>query len=162
MLTQNNKAAVGLPIYLLVVVITSSLIIGLFSVAIINMINQSKNNTIKKEIDRILSEAENMFEYADTGSLVNINVNFPDNLNFAVFGSLPNGTKKPTVFSLDENTSNNYYYVLDDGTVYSFSSHTRFSGNSTGEISILGPGSYNLILELEKEKGRTYVKIYPK
>jgi len=161
MLIYNNRAVVGFPIYLLIVIMTSSLIIGLLTISVLNMINQSKDDAIKKEIEKILSEAENMFEYADSGTLVNMKIDFPDNLNFVVFGSLPDGINKPSNFSLDENTSNNYFYVLDDGTINSYSSHTRFSGNSTREISVLYQGSYDLILELEKEGGKSYVKIYP-
>lgn len=157
----DDYALIGFPSYLLVAIITSSLIIGVFSFSLMNMINNSKNEIIKKEIEKIINEAENMFEYADTGSLVSLHVDFPDSLRFVVFGDIPmNGANLPNDKSLDEKTSNNYYYVLEDNSILSFSSHTRFSSNNTDEICILKKGSYNLKLELVNYEGKTYVKIY--
>jgi hypothetical protein len=55
-----------------------------------------------------------MFEYADNGSIVTIPVQFPTSLRFIVFGYLPsNGTNEPANLTLDEKTSNNYYYRID-------------------------------------------------
>ena len=158
---MDDYALIGFPSYLLVAIITCSLIIGIFSVSLINMINNSKNEIVKKEIEKIINEGENMFEYADTGSLVSVHVDFPDSLSFVVFGDIPiNGTNLPYDKSLNDKTSNNYYYVLKDNSIYSFSSHARFSSNNTDEICILKKGSYDLKLELVNEEGKTYVKIY--
>ena len=158
---MDDYALIGFPSYLLVAIITCSLIIGIFSVSLINMINNSKNEIVKKEIEKIINEAENMFEYADTGSLVSVHVDFPDSLSFVVFGDIPtNGKNLPYDKSLNDKTSNNYYYVLKDNSIYSFSSPARFSSNNTDEICILKKGSYILKLELVNEEGKTYVKIY--
>ena len=160
---NNNSAMVGYPVYLLVAIIASTLIIGIFSFSMINIINQTKKDNILREIEKIISEAENMFEYADAGSEITIDVDFSDMLKFIVFGSLPiNGTQYPNNYTIDEKTSNNYYYVLDDGELYSFSSHVRFSSNETNKISVFSSGSYDLVLDLEKIGGHSYVKIYSK
>ncbi len=157
----DNFAMIAFPSYLLVAIITSSIIIGIFSLSILNTINNSKKEIVRKEIEKIVTEAENMFEYADTGTLVNIDVDFPDTLRFLVFGDIPkNGTNLPKELDLSEETSNNYYYVLDDNTIESFSSNARFSGNRTTNISVLFEGNYNLNLELSNDGDKTYVKIY--
>ena len=159
----NYCGTVGFPMYLLVVIITTSLIIGIFSMSLFNMINQTKKEDVKKEIEKIVSEAENMFEYADAGTKKTINIDFSDALSFTVFGSLPNnGINLPNTYDIDEKTSNNYYYVLDDGEINSYSSHVRFSSNDTSKISILSQGSYDIVLKLVNTGGKSFVKIYPK
>jgi len=116
---------------------------------------------VRAEIEKITSEAENMFEYANEGSLVTVHVNFPDSMGFLVFGDLPeNGVLEPTDHSLDEGTSNCYFFVMEDGTVETHSSNARFSGASVDEIALLGPGSYDVRIELERVGDKSYVKIY--
>lgn len=157
----DDSAMIGFPSYLLVAVITSAIIIGIFSLSLLNVIDETKKDIVKNKIEKIISEAENMFEYADTGTLVNIRVEFPDALNFLVFGDISEeGLHVPIDTTLNEKTSNNYYYVFDDNSIESYSSHVRFSGKNIDEICILREGSYDLVLELEKNGGKTYVKIY--
>jgi len=159
----DNFGVISMPIYLIIAIIVSTIIIGLFSLSIYNMINQSKKDIAIKEIEKIVSEAENMFEYADEDTELTISVNFPDSLSFVVFGSLPrNATLCPKNFILDEKTSNNYYYVMSDGSIKSFSSHVRFCGFEIDNISVLHYGSYDLVLKLEKVGEHSYVKIYNK
>ena len=158
---NNDDAVVGMPIYLMVAIITAGVIIGVLTLSVLNLINEIKQEKVKTEIEKIVSEAENMFEYADEGTLVTVHVEFPDSMSFVVFGSMPiNGISIPNVSILDENMSNNYYFVMNDGTLSSFSSNARFSGESTGSIAVFTHGSYNLNLELVKTGGKTYVKIY--
>ena len=158
---NNNRAVIGMPVYLLVAIVVAGVIIGLFALSIYNSIKNSQTEQIKSEIEKIISEAENMFEYADEGTLVTVSVDFSNSLKFAVFGSMPqNGVLKPTNYNLDEKMSNNYYFVTDDGTVSSYSSNARFSSQDTSSIAVFGPGVYDLSLELEKKGGKTYVKIY--
>lgn len=159
----DDRALVGMPIYLLIAIATSSIIIAIFSLSIINMVQSAELDSIKKEIEKIVSEAENMFEYADSGTLLTINVNLPSSLNKLVFGSIP----KKNIFDdkdiiFDENTSNNYFFIMDDATVNVYSSSARFTGKNISQIVVLKPGRYNLILELVKNQGKTYVKIYQK
>ncbi|RLF33820.1 MAG: hypothetical protein DRM98_01690 [Thermoplasmata archaeon] len=163
MLSNNNNddAVVGMPIYLIVAIVTASMIIGVLTLSVLKLVNETKQEEVKTEIEKIVSEAENMFEYADEGTLVAIHIEFPDSMSFVVFGSMPiNGLAEPNNFKLNENTSNNYYFVMNDGTLYSFSSNARFSGKSTDNFAVFKPGNYNLNLELVKTRGKTYVKVY--
>ena len=159
---NDEKAVMGLPTYLLVAIITSAAIIAIFSMSIYNISKDTQYQNIRNEIDKILSEAENMFEYADSGTMVTLNIDFPQDMKFMVFGDLPkNNGLLPTTLTLNENTSNNYYFVMDNGRTTTDHTHVRFSGEQTNEISILYPGTYDLKLELVKENnGKTYVKIF--
>ena len=161
---DNEKAVLGMPVYLLVAIFVSALIISLFVLSINTAINNSKVEEIKSEIEKIISEAENMFEYADEGTLVTVSVDFSESLRFVAFGSMPqNGVSQPTDYTLDETMSNNYYFVANDGKISSYSSNARFSSDDTTQIALFGPGSYDLKLELvkviDKNGGKTYVTI---
>jgi len=161
MLKFDDTAVVGLPVYLLIVIIIACIIFGVFAFSIYKMHNDAQVDVVRSEIEKITSEAENMFEYANEGSLVTVHVDFPDSMGFLVFGSLPeNGVMEPTEHSLDEGVSNCYYFVMDDGTIETHSSNARFSGESVDEIALLGPGSYDLRIELERVGDKSYVKIY--
>jgi hypothetical protein len=157
----DTRAVVGMPVFLLVAIIVASIIIGFFAFGVLTSIQESQFDIVKKEIEKIVCEAENMFEYADEGSLVTVHVDLPDSLNFLVLGGLPvNGISEPSDHSLDENMSNNYYFVMDDSNVFSSSSNARFSDNSTNSIVLLRSGSFDLKLELVKVGGKSYVKVY--
>jgi hypothetical protein len=159
----NDRAVIGMPVYLLVAITTSSIIIAVFSSSIMHIIHSTESDSVKKEIEKIVSEAENMFEYADSGTLLTINVNLPSSLNKLVFGSIPQKNifdEENIIF--DENTSNNYFFVMNDATLNIYSSNARFTGKNIGEAVVLKPGCYNLAIELVKNEGKTYVKIYQK
>ncbi len=159
---NDEKAVMGLPTYLLVAIITSAAIIAIFSMSIYNISKDTQYQNITNEVDKILSEAENMFEYADSGTMVTLTVNLPQNMKFMVFGGLPeNNGLAPSTLTLNEVTSNDYYFVMDNGRSTTGHTNVRFSGEQTNEISILYPGTYDLKLELVKENnGKTYVKIF--
>jgi hypothetical protein len=159
---DDEKAVMGLPTYVLVAIITSTAIIAIFSMSIYNISKDTQYQNVKNEMDKILSEAENMFEYADSATMVTLNIDFPQDMKFMVFGDLPkNNALVPTTLTLNENTSNNYYFVMNNGKTTTGHTHVRFSGEQTNEISILYPGTYDLKLELVKENnGKTYVKIF--
>ena len=158
---KNNQAAIGLPVYIIIAIITATAIVAIFSIAIYNMLSDSQVYKIEKEIEKIISEAENMFEYADSGTQVIVHVEFPENMKFIAFGALPtNKTNIPQNIALDENTSNNYYFVLKNERIYTYHSNARFSGYTTDIIAIFQPGEYDLNLELVKNNGKSYVKIY--
>jgi hypothetical protein len=163
MQSRNDYAIMGYPVYLLVAIIVASVIIGLIAISVYNIWMDSQRHQVEYVTDSIISEAENMFEYADEGTVVSVSVEFPSSMRFVVFGSLPEqGTATPTDFTLDENVSNNYYYVMSDGSCATFHSNARFSGEQTNETAVFYPGSYDLTLELVKVEGRSYVKIYSK
>jgi len=159
---SDKNAVMGLPVYILVAIVIAAAVIAAFSIATYNIWLDSQFHQVEYETDKIVSEAENMFEYADEGTIITIHVKFPDAMRYIVFGGLPkNNTSVPVSLKLDENTSNNYYFVMNDGRISTSHSNARFSGKNTDEIAIFYPGVYDLKLELVKElDGRTYVKIY--
>jgi hypothetical protein len=160
-LSGEENAVLGQPVYLLVVIIIAVAIITLFSLSLQNTIMDSQIHQVEHEIDTIMTEAANMFEYADEGSMATVHVEFPAALQFIVFGGLPtNGTGEPTNLTLDENTNNNYYYVITDGTLRVFHSNARFSSKNLAQMAIFHTGTYDLTLELCYNDGKTYVTIY--
>jgi len=162
MIIKNDEAVMGLPVYLMVAIIVGSIVFAAFALSIYNMHKDAQVDIVAAEIEKITVEAENMFEYADEGTLINVHVDLPDSMSFMVFGGLPeNGVAEPLDHTLNEDISNSYYFVMDDGTIKTYSSNARFSGESTNETAILHPGSYNLKIELVESEGKSYVKIYP-
>jgi hypothetical protein len=136
MLSGNKTAVIGQPIGLLVIL-------------------------MEREINTILTDASNMYEYATEGSTNTLHVEFPVSLRFIVFGALPrNGILEPTDFSLDENTSNNYYFVMNDGTLKIFHSNARFSSRNLTQIALFHSGTYDITLELCSKEGKSYVTMY--
>ena len=65
MLYENELGMMGAPMYLTVAIITASAIFVIFAHSIYNMVEESQTDIVKKQIEKIISEAENMFEYAD-------------------------------------------------------------------------------------------------
>lgn len=154
----DRDAVVGQPISLLMILIVAGIITTLLCLSIPYLMKESQIQNVEGEIDRILTEATNMFEYADNGSLRTISVEFPSSLRFVVFGQFPrNGTNEPTNLTLDENTANNYYYVMDDGTVHPFHSNARFSNHNMTQMVLFHSGAYDITLELCQQEGKTYL-----
>ncbi|MEA3458651.1 MAG: hypothetical protein U9R21_08245 [Candidatus Thermoplasmatota archaeon] len=151
----------GLPIYITVAIIVAAAVIAVLSISIYGILADSQLYQVEHEMDKIASEAENMFEYADGGTMITVHIEFPASMKFVVFGGLPtNGSSEPDNLTLDEKTSNNYYLVMVDGTVQTYHSNVRFSSEDYNKIAIFTSGIYDLTLELEKIDSRTYVKIY--
>jgi hypothetical protein len=158
---SNRTAVFGLPTYILVATIVSITIIIILSNIIFNIRDEVEYYQIKHTIEKIIFESENMYEYADEGSKIIVHVQFPQSMKFASFGDLPNNRcTEPYNLSIDENTSNNYYYVMKNGRISVYHSTVRFSSKNHEEIAIIYPGSYDLTLELVNIDGKTYVKIY--
>ena len=157
----NKDAIMGLPIYLIVAIITATAVIAMLVLSMHHITTETQIHQVEYEIQRIVSEAENMFEYADEGTLVTVHAEFPNSMKFVVFGDLPkNENSKPVNLTLEENTSNNYYFVMNDGACMTFHSNARFCGNDEATIALFQPGIYDLTLELQFVGGKTYVKIY--
>jgi len=157
---RNQFGVIGIPIYLTVAIITASIILIIFAKSIVHILEESQTDIVKKQIEKIISEAENMFEYADSGSKIKIELDFPESMSFAVFGKMPDNTSKPTNLEINEQMSNNYYFVMQNKEICSYSSNARFCGESTNKIAVLNKGKYSIYLELVYFDGKTYVKIY--
>lgn len=158
LLSIDRDAVIGQPISLLVILLVAGFITTLLCLSIPNLMKESQIQKVESEIDRILTEATNMFEYADNESFRSLSVEFPPSIRFIVFGQVPrNGTNEPTNLTLDENTSNNYYYVMDDGTVRTFHSNARFSNRNMTQMILFHSGTYDITLELCQKEGKTYL-----
>ncbi len=160
MFYENEFAVIGTPTNLMISIITASVICSILLYSIITLSEESQTHLVKKQIDKIRSDAENMFEYANSGSKLKIDVKFPESMRFAVFGKIPDDTLKPSNFELDKNMSNNYYFIMENGDICTYSSNARFCGNSTDRVAVLNNGEYSIYLELVCQDGMTYVKIY--
>lgn len=160
-LLKNLHAVIGYPVFLIVAIIVSSIVICFFIYSIFNMIQDSQTAIVRRELEKIVSEAENMFQYAESGTIVTVHINIPDSLRFIVFGSMPlSEALEPSDLELNENLSNNYYFIMRDGTIVSESSNARFCGLDIDKIAILKHGSYDVKLELIKVGDKSYVSIY--
>jgi len=159
---RSKEAVMGLPIYIMVAIAVAATIIAILLIAIYNVSLDSQFHKTQQEINKIVSEAENMFEYADEGTMITIHSEFPSSMKFAMFGGLPkNKTNEINDFTLNENTSNNYFFVMNNGKISISHSNARFSSKNTDQVAVFYPGTYDFKLELVKEvDGKTYVKIY--
>ncbi len=156
--SKNQYAVMGQPLRLVVVLIILTAILIVLSLSLENLIVNSHVHHIDQQVQVILKEAATMFEHADEGSYVALHVTFPPTLRWVVFGHLPrNNTLLPVNQTLDENTSNNCYYVMTDGTMRSFHSNARFSDCAMTRVAVFYPGAYTITLELHKQDGKTYV-----
>jgi hypothetical protein len=160
-LSGNTNAVLGQPMYLLVVVIVSAVIITLLIFSFQAVIADAQTHQIESEINTILTQATTMYEYADDASYSTVHVEFPPSMRFVVFGGVPdnNPDNEPNL-TLDEKTSNNYYYVMSDGRVFCFHTNARFSSQNLTKKSIVSTGVHDLNLELTSHEGKIYVKIY--
>lgn len=160
-LADDIYAVLGQPVYILIALVVVAIIIALFTLSLQSIIMDSQFHQVEHEIDTILTEATTMFEYADEETSVTVHIEFPPSLQFIVFGGLPeNCTVEPTNLALNDNTSNNYYFVMNDGTLRSSHTNARFSSENLTQIAVFHSGTYDLTLELCYDNGKTYVKIY--
>ena len=161
MLLNDNHALVGYPVFLVVALITTTAILAIFATSLHHINIETQTHQIEHEIQKIITQAEYMFAYADEGSQVTIRVDFPGSLRYIIFGGMPNSTN-PNLHNLTapEHTSNNYYYVLEDGTTAIFHSFVRFSGKNETSPALFHSGYHYLTLELCRIQTRSYVKIY--
>lgn len=165
---DNDSAAEGLPMRLVVTVILLSVIIGLSAKAATLFIDDANEKKLKGQLDLIDKRASVLYiqggaqdidDPADfSGTMENIHVEIPDNAAFVVFGAMPSPDGNPPGAG-NLHTDNVFYYVLNDGRVQTRSSIARFCANSTDRPFVLRPGEYDLTMELVKNKNGTYVKI---
>lgn len=160
-LCLNKYGVVGLPVYLTVVLVVSSAVFSYLIFSVFFLKNEADEKLVSAEIDIIVSEAKSMYEHANQGTVSRVRIDIPSSVNFIVFGDMPKKDNSlPTDIDLDIEKSNNYYFVMENGEIQSFSSFVNFCGRNSDEISILYPGRYDVTLELVKTSRGSYVKIY--
>lgn len=157
----DNHGVLGLPTYLLVAITVATTILAVFLFTLTALWSDAQLYQVSQELDKIITEAELMFEYADEGTRTMLQVEFPSSLQYVVLGGLPtNSISEPTNLTLNETTSNNYYFVMDTGHFQTAHTHVRFAGETVDQMALLLPGSYTICLELVKYEGKTYVTIF--
>jgi hypothetical protein len=119
-LLDNDYAADGLPMRLVVTVILLSVIIGLCTKAASLFINDANEKKLKGELDLIDKRASviyiqggarNIDDPVDfTGTMENIHVEIPDNTAFVVFGSMPSSDGAVPVAG-NLHTDNVFYFT---------------------------------------------------
>ncbi|MCX9084405.1 MAG: hypothetical protein OIN87_06375 [Candidatus Methanoperedens sp.] len=167
---NEDNAADGLPMRLVVTVVLLSIIIGLTSKAAILFINDKNEKNLQGELDLINKRASAMYIQGGardinkpgdlSGSFENIHIKIPDSTAFVVFGGMPSSDGTPPA-ATNQYTDNVFYYVLSDGKIETGSSTARFRTNSSGldKPLVLYPGDHELTMELVKNNNGTYVRI---
>lgn len=156
-LLEDERAAEGLPMRIVVTAIIFSVILGLTGKAAFDLIDDMKEKKLMGELDMIEKRAAAMYVHGgardiddpedNSWNVESINVRIPDNAAIVVFGGMPDG-------EADERTDNVYYYVLNSGRAQAKSSIARFLGPA-----IFYPGEYELRLELVRNRNGTFVEI---
>lgn len=145
-LWKNEKGVFELPMQYTVAIIVASIAIAIISFAGYQLWKDMQVKEAVKEVDKIVKEAELMYNTADEGTVQTIDINFPSGMKKVVFGSS------------DPYAANLYYVLMDWGENKSFHAHNvRFMGNSNGRV-ILYEGVNRVTLELMNNGGK-YVKI---
>ncbi|MEF8879421.1 MAG: hypothetical protein V5A64_03405 [Candidatus Thermoplasmatota archaeon] len=157
-----SKAMVGYPVYLVVVLITAGIILGSFAMSSLLVKNSSSVDLTRMEVNKIISEAEHMYEYGDGGSKVVLEMDLPEEVCFVVFGSMPvDGNQKPGCFDLNVDTCNCYYFVMEDGTRRQGVSSARFAGGDLDSFAYFEGGRHDITMQLVYKPGEgSFVKIY--
>lgn len=157
---MNRNAVVSLPVSLLIALIVSGVVIGMITLSAYKGYQDAELYQITRQVNTLLVEAEAMFTYADEGSFKRIRVSLPSSLRGIVFGGLPaNVSSVPQNQTLREQTSNNYYVVMKDGTTKTYHCSVRFSDPTFQHSVVLYPGTYDITLEVQTYGGKSYVAI---
>ncbi|MFA5101936.1 MAG: hypothetical protein WC525_02165 [Candidatus Thermoplasmatota archaeon] len=157
-LQGTEQAVLGQPMGLLIIILVAGVIFTGFCLFTPMLIRDAQLNQVESQIDKILIEAATMFDYAEYGSRVTVHVEFPESMRFIVFGHLPSTImSEPANQTFDETTSNNYYLVMNDGTVRVSHSNVRFSNQDLTRWMLFRSGAYDITLQLCQKEGVTYV-----
>ncbi len=142
---DNESAAEGLPMRIVITIILFSVILGLSGKAVYNFINDVKEKNLMGELDLIEKRAAIIYIQGGardindpddfSGTMEDIHVRIPDNVAFVVFGAMPTADGKPPE-TRDAHTDNVYYYVLTNGKMQTRSSIARFS---SGDMNLNTP-----------------------
>ena len=155
---DTEQAVLSQPMSLLIIILVAGVILTVFCLLTPRLMRDAQLHQVESQINKILIEATTMFDYAQEGSCVTVHVEFPESLRFIVFGHLPSTiTNEPVNQTFDETTSNNYYLVMNDGTVHAYHSNARFSNQDMNQWMLFRSGSYDITLQLCQKEGVSYV-----
>lgn len=152
----DDSAIVGYPVLLTIILIVATLSISLLYMAIENLHRNIDIEEVEEQLSTIIFKAESMNIYASNNSIQTLKIHLPYSLYMIVLGGIPSETGKPTI---DNETYNQYYYIMKDGTMKIYHSSVYFLSRNSTNI-ILKPGRYTITLELYEKNGRSYVTVY--
>jgi hypothetical protein len=155
-LLSGNDAVIGLPVYLTVMAVILSVGVFLLSSALNAMDREGERQLCEQGIDRVVNEASHLYAYADNGVMATVTIDIPNSVRVLVFGGLPsNGSQ----ILHDSGTSENYYYVLDDGSLWTSHIQARLCGQNISCPAVFTPGQYQLSLMVLSTAEGPYVAI---
>jgi hypothetical protein len=153
---KEQSAIVGLPVYLLVVIVA-------FSVAILFLSNITHESLTDQgylrfsgDIHQLVSSASQIYSYADTQAVVTVDLDVPRSIQMLVLGGLP-GTN--TSILHNDATSANYFYLLTDGSIVVNHASVRFCGANETCWAQFSPGHYHVTLQMLTTTEGPYVAV---
>jgi coproporphyrinogen III oxidase len=116
---------------------------------------------IENQIETIIMKGKTISTAAADETMLTHTVDFPDQMNTAVFGAVPYKNNTNEFFFLRNNNSQKSICVLfnDHQQIIKHTS-LYFSGESVETFAELPPGSYEIVLKLVQQHGETYVQIF--
>jgi len=144
---KDEKGVSELPTQYMVAIIVAAIAIAVIGVAGYHLWKDMQIKEAVKEVDRIVREAELMYNTADEGTVQTLDINFPSGMKEVVFGSE------------NQYISNHYYILMNWGENKSFHAQdVHFTGDDKGRAIVRG-GINSITLELINIDGGRYVKI---
>jgi len=146
-LLKDEKGMFEMPSQYVVAIFVAGISISIMGFAIQHLSHHMQLEEAIKEVNKIVREAELMYNTGDNCSMNTVVVDFPPGMEKAVFGS-----------SNADNT-NRYYVLMNWGENRSFySQYARFIGENNGRAVLYGEIK-SVTLELVSYNGDKYVSI---
>ncbi|RLF41621.1 MAG: hypothetical protein DRN12_02685 [Thermoplasmata archaeon] len=155
----DNSALIGYPIFLTIALISATITITFLYINIENLHRNLDIREVEEQLSLIVSKAETMDIYDSNNTIQTLNINLPDTLYIAVLGGIPSDTGEPII---SNETCNQYYYIMKDGTIKIYHSKVSFTFGESNKDVILTPGRHTITLKLYEKNGRSYVTVYRK
>jgi hypothetical protein len=153
---MDENASITIPMYLLIIIIIFTIILGIFLIGVNNLQNNYHKNTIESTILNIINQAETMNTFSDEGTNKTFSVNFPDTLEKIVFGANPDDN---LINSTNNNSIKSCYYIMNNGENKIFHTKIRFTSSILISPAIFQSGNQIIKIELIKHQGDSYIKI---
>jgi|GEM_PF-1354607 len=146
-ISRDKKGVIEMPIQHIIAITIASIAVAAISFAGYQLWRDMQVKEAIKEVDKIVEEAELMYNSADNGATQTIAVDFPPGIEKVVFGSA------------NPSNSNHYYILMDWGENRSFyAKYVHFTGNNGGK-AVIYSSVRSVTLELFCHGEDKYVKI---
>jgi type II secretory pathway pseudopilin PulG len=154
---SHDSAVIGLPIYLTVVAVVLGFGLLLLSGSLQDVFQRREKEQCEETLNRVLNEAAHLNAYASVEATTTMTLTVPGSIRLLVFGGLP--TTEGQIFH-DSRTSTNYYYIAEDGSVWTGHVQARLCGANVSCPAVFTPGMYHLTLKLLETEEGAYVAIW--